>query len=396
MPSGRRTWGALVKAVYDQLTELWPHRVYPMQVIQKEFGGGGRLLEVFFNYLDFHQVDGEMVDEEQIYNDNVNEFALHVFTISGVVKVNTTSHWLSRAAAGRLLALYRSVLEEMALGPDGDVDAPCLPAAERMGEATSVGGASDARVLDSLLRPVPVGVVGGLYVPEPAGSGSQLYDTGRLARVTDDGTVQDLGPGAVGQDTDGAALANELYRIRELLDAHPAIHDCFVTVRPGSGSGKPRSAAYVRTVAGAAFAPEEVRRYLVERRLPHRLIPHTLTAVDAWPLDALGNIDEDQLPQPSDPGPDLDDDGGAGTARPWDGLFETLLREALEAVSYDGPLTARLSLADSGMDSFGFVGLLTALEQAYGVTVPENVALVEMFRSPATLWAAIADLLDGR
>jgi len=48
------------------------------------------------------------------------------------------------------------------------------------------------------------------------------------------------------------------------------------------------------------------------------------------------------------------------------------------------------------MDSFGFVGLLTALEQTYGITVPETVALVEMFRSPATLWAAIADLLDGR
>ena len=117
MPSGARTWGALVRAVYDQLTELWPHRVYPMQVIQKEFGGGGRLLEVFFNYLDFHQVDGELVDEEQIYNDNVNEFALHVFTISGVVKVNTTSHCLSRA--GR-----RPAARAVPLGAGGDGAGP--------------------------------------------------------------------------------------------------------------------------------------------------------------------------------------------------------------------------------------------------------------------------------
>ena len=131
LPAGPRTWGELVRAVYDGLTELWPHRVFPMQAIQQEFGPGGRLLEVFFNYLDFHQVDKDLIDDDSTYNDNDNEFALHVFTITGVLKFNTTSHRLSRAAAERLSALYRTVLEQMALGPDGDARAAWLPEAER-------------------------------------------------------------------------------------------------------------------------------------------------------------------------------------------------------------------------------------------------------------------------
>jgi non-ribosomal peptide synthetase component F/acyl carrier protein len=133
MPTGAETWGGLVRSVYDGLTAIWPHRVFPMQTIQQEFGPGGRLLDVFFNYLDFRQVDTSLVDEDATYNDNDNEFALHVFTISGVLKLNTTSHRLSREAAVRLTALYRTVLERMALGPDGDARADCLPAAERAG-----------------------------------------------------------------------------------------------------------------------------------------------------------------------------------------------------------------------------------------------------------------------
>ncbi|MEV5158432.1 condensation domain-containing protein [Streptomyces sp. NPDC053728] len=133
MPTDAETWGDLVRAVYDGLTEMWPHRVFPMQVIQQEFGPGGRLLDVFFNYLDFRQVDASLIDEDVTYNDNDNEFALHVFTISGVLKLNTTSHRLDREAAARLTALYRTVLERMSLGPDGDSRAHCLPAAEREG-----------------------------------------------------------------------------------------------------------------------------------------------------------------------------------------------------------------------------------------------------------------------
>ncbi|MFJ6215508.1 condensation domain-containing protein [Streptomyces sp. NPDC092296] len=151
MPAEARTWGELVRAVYDGLTALWPHRVFPMQVIQQEFGPGGRLLDVFFNYLDFRQVDKSLMDWDATYNDNDNEFALHVFTISGVLKLNTTSHRLSREAADRLIALYRTVLERMSLGPDGNAQAACLPAPER-----EILGALDGGGTEPTRQPLPV------------------------------------------------------------------------------------------------------------------------------------------------------------------------------------------------------------------------------------------------
>ncbi|WP_371600242.1 condensation domain-containing protein [Streptomyces sp. NBC_00564] len=129
MPEGARTWGELVTAVYDTLTELWPHRVVPIQVIQRDHGAG-RLLEVFFNYLDFHQVDQNLVEWKETFTDSENEFALHVYTISGQLRLNTTNHSLSKEAAHRLSLLYRDVLQEMALGPDGDTDAASLPPRE--------------------------------------------------------------------------------------------------------------------------------------------------------------------------------------------------------------------------------------------------------------------------
>ncbi|HKT02550.1 MAG TPA: condensation domain-containing protein, partial [Rugosimonospora sp.] len=165
MPSGARTWGELIRAVYDDLTEMWPHRVFPMQAVQHE-SGAGRLLDVFFNYLDFHQVDSELVDEDRTYNDNENEFALHVFTFPGILKFNTTNHRLSRAAADRLAGLYRTVLVEMCTGPDGDAGSACLPAAER--------ARLDALGTGSATGPEPVSIVDAFadavrrYPDEPA------------------------------------------------------------------------------------------------------------------------------------------------------------------------------------------------------------------------------------
>ncbi|MFE9440014.1 condensation domain-containing protein [Streptomyces sp. NPDC006602] len=131
MPTKARTWGALVTAVYGALTDLWPHRTFPMRAIQQEFGQGDRLLDVYYNYTDFHQVDQELIDYDQTLNDNENEFALHVFSVAGVLKFNTTSHQLSREAATRLGELYRSVLRSMCQGPDGDAWSSCLPQRER-------------------------------------------------------------------------------------------------------------------------------------------------------------------------------------------------------------------------------------------------------------------------
>ncbi|MCW6006773.1 AMP-binding protein, partial [Micromonospora sp. CPCC 205371] len=129
-PPGARTWDELVRRVYDDLTAMWPHRRYPMQVIQQEAGHTGRLIDVMFNYLDFHQVDQALVGWAETIDETDNEFALHVFTMPGLVRLNTTTYALSRPAAKRLGAMYRSVLERMASGTGHDATEACLAAGE--------------------------------------------------------------------------------------------------------------------------------------------------------------------------------------------------------------------------------------------------------------------------
>jgi non-ribosomal peptide synthetase component F len=656
MPRGARTWGDLVRAVYDSLTDMWPHRVYPMQAIQQEFAHRGRLLEVFFNYLDFHQVDQDMVDEDQTLNDNDNEFALHVFTMTGFLKFNTTNHCLSRRAAGLLEALYRTVLVQMANGPDGDATGPCLPAAERAKQragaarnpvtvlesfarlagdrpaepavrdaATSLsyrqldawaaaiatrlrdcgagpgsvvavapqrdpatvaailgvwragaacrpwgGGATErvsavvaataagvadihnlpivftgdlrpsataarpapgtpprlddpawvtpggvtfshralatavddlrdalggpapswlcaapltdtaaltelltplcsggtvvvtasalpdaigevtdllaaravthvrltplvaeqvlaagtpdgvtvlvggdprlsaevpgvisvletdtvpgyvafdgapapglgVRVVDTELRPVPAGVVGELFV-----GGETPHRTGRLARFSVDGTLADLGP-IESTVRDGQPV--ELHRTRELLDAHPSVLGSLVVLRTDPEHGRRQLVGYVRTVSGADIVPDEVRAYLAQRRLSRPLIPDVLVRMDTWPMDGHGLLDVAALPEPP-----ATDDGSAGDERPWDDRFEDLLRDTLAAAAYHGEITPDLQLAEVGLDSFGTVGLLVGLEQAYGITISDEFQVMDSFRTPRSLWRTVEAL----
>ncbi len=396
MPCGARTWGELVRAVYDGLTELWPHRVFPLQVLQQESGSGGRLLEVFFNYLDFYQVEGELVDEEQVLNDNDNEFALHVFSISGVVRLNTTNHRLARAAAGRLAALYRTVLEQMSLGPHGDAGAACLPPAEL---ALASARGLEARVTDARLRPLPAGVAGelcvagtgladtglaGRFVPDPLGpGGSRLYRTGQLARITGDGTLELLGP--ILPDGPGGPLT-ELYRTRELLAAQPSVLDSFMLPRPGAPRGR-QLIGYVRAVPGASLDPDGLRRALSQSRLAQQLIPDVLIQVDDWPLDERGAIDAERLPEPAGPA-----ESPTCAQVPWDERFGSLLRGALDRAGFQGELTPDEPLSSSGLDSFGTVGLLLAVEAAYDITIPDDLQITEVVRTAGTLWGTIAAL----
>ncbi|MEV7232504.1 amino acid adenylation domain-containing protein [Streptomyces sp. NPDC051020] len=124
------TWRELVRDVFAQEVALWPHRRFPLSAMQARFAEGRRLVDVFFNYLDFHMVDLELVDYAMSVDDSPNEFPLSVATQLGHVVLTTDTSTLTRANGERLGAMYRAVLESMAEGPGEDARAALLPPGE--------------------------------------------------------------------------------------------------------------------------------------------------------------------------------------------------------------------------------------------------------------------------
>ncbi|WP_262016371.1 condensation domain-containing protein, partial [Micromonospora sp. Mcm103] len=102
---GRWTWRELVAAVFAQEVAMWPHRHFPMPRMQS-LAGGGRLVDVSFNYLDFDQLDTEPVDLAATLADGNTEFDLAVTTLRGQLGLSSHTRVLGRGRAERLAAMY--------------------------------------------------------------------------------------------------------------------------------------------------------------------------------------------------------------------------------------------------------------------------------------------------
>ncbi|MGW1108617.1 amino acid adenylation domain-containing protein [Streptomyces sp. NPDC002540] len=125
------TWRELVAAVFAREIELWPHRAFPMPVIQRELADGERLIDMRFSYHDFDQVDREQVDYLASIDDSPTEFPLGVSARVGHLVLTASPRALSRSGTDRLAAMLRQVLEAMAADPEGDAQASFLPQGER-------------------------------------------------------------------------------------------------------------------------------------------------------------------------------------------------------------------------------------------------------------------------
>jgi amino acid adenylation domain-containing protein len=174
-------------------------------------------------------------------------------------------------------------------------------------------------VLDRRGEPVPVGVVGELYVggvqvgrgyldrpgltaerfvPDAFGpAGSRLYRTGDRGRWLPDGRLEFLGRTDFQVKVRGYRI--ELGEIEAVLAAHGGVERAVVVAR-ADALGDVRLVAYI--VASEAAAPEsvsaeELRAYLSER-LPAYMVPATYVALATLPLTAHGKVDRRALPAP--------------------------------------------------------------------------------------------------
>lgn len=72
-------------------------------------------------------------------------------------------------------------------------------------------------------------------------------------------------------------------------------------------------------------------------------------------------------------------------------VFIEMLRPFLKYVA-DGPVQPGDSLRDLGLDSMREIELLFAIEDGYGVTLPDEMLTDATFATAGQLWAAITQL----
>ncbi|MFM0639749.1 amino acid adenylation domain-containing protein [Paraburkholderia metrosideri] len=183
-------------------------------------------------------------------------------------------------------------------------------------------GARSAHVLDARLNPLPVGVIGELYlggegvgvargyldrpaltaerfVPDPFGApGARLYRTGDLVKRRADGVFDFIG--RVDHQVKLRGLRIELGEIEAQLAAHEDVREAVAIVH-----GKGAQAALVAYVELSAEARERNTRAdaaeldaHLRHTLPDYMVPAHIVVLDALPRNANSKVDRAALPEP--------------------------------------------------------------------------------------------------
>ncbi len=178
-------------------------------------------------------------------------------------------------------------------------------------------------ILDSNLQPVPIGVIGDLYIggdgvsrgylnrPEltaerfianPFDSSSIIYKTGDLARYLPDGDIEFFGRSD--QQVKVRGFRIETGEVEVALAEHPSVRQA-VVVAWKERSSEASLVAYVVAASGEEEAdPGQLREFL-RQKLPEYMLPTIYVNLESLPLTPNGKVDRKALPPPTQTRPDL-------------------------------------------------------------------------------------------
>lgn len=194
-------------------------------------------------------------------------------------------------------------------------------------------------LLDQHQQPVPIGVIGEIYVggagvargylnrddltqqrflKSPFGSaGRKLYRTGDLARRLPTMEIEYIG--RADQQVKIRGFRVELGEIETTLAQHPSIRQTVVV--PEDAAGERRLIAYYEVHTGKRPDIGELRAHL-KKELPDYMVPALFVRVEHFALTANGKIDRKSLPTPEQ----LDFEPTSTPAAPRDSWEQLLVR----------------------------------------------------------------------
>lgn len=178
-------------------------------------------------------------------------------------------------------------------------------------------------ILDSELQPVPVGVIGDLYIggdgvsrgylnrpeltaerfiPNPFDASYTIYKTGDIARYLPDGNIEFFGRSD--QQVKVRGFRIETGEIEVRLASHPSVRQAVVGVWKEKTSEASLVAWIVPASAESVADGHQLREHL-RKTLPEYMVPSIFMNIGSLPLTPNGKVDRKALPQPTQARPDF-------------------------------------------------------------------------------------------
>lgn len=174
-------------------------------------------------------------------------------------------------------------------------------------------------ILDDRLQPVPIGVVGELYLagdgvargylnnealssekfvanPHDDVPGRKMYRTGDLARYRPDRGIDFLG--RIDHQVKVRGCRIELGEVEAVLNDSPGVQQAVANAwKANDSGGGQKLVAYVVMQPGAALDQQKMRAFMQER-MPNYMVPTFIVELEQIPVTSVGKIDRKRLPDP--------------------------------------------------------------------------------------------------